>query len=83
MGMQRIYNFPLPSSLAEIHSDEVNETSRFTSQPAQKMKHEKITPSSHTSARGYFMVLAVAGGFEPPVGDYPTLAFEASTFGRS
>ena len=26
---------------------------------------------------------AVAAGFEPAVGDYPTLAFEASTFGRS
>mgnify|MGYP007010717139 CR=1 FL=1 len=28
-------------------------------------------------------MLAVAAGFEPAVGDYPTLAFEASTFGRS
>lgn len=27
--------------------------------------------------------MAVAEGFEPSVGDYPTLAFEASTFGRS
>ena len=27
--------------------------------------------------------LAVAEGFEPSVGGYPTLAFEARTFGRS
>ena len=27
--------------------------------------------------------MAVAAGFEPAVGGYPTLAFEASTFGRS
>lgn len=40
----------------------------------------KNAPSPCVLVRG---LLAVAAGFEPAVGGYPTLAFEASTFGRS
>ena len=43
--------------------------------------HTKKPPPVHIARTA--VSLAVAEGFEPSVGDYPTLAFEASTFGRS
>ncbi len=54
---------------------------------APQMTRETHTPHTQQSknlprACGRFF-LAVAAGFEPAVGGYPTLAFEASTFGRS